>query len=42
MSKSMFSVPYYAKLDGQKIKVVAMIKGEFQSKIIDEDPTKGP
>ena len=33
-------VPYYAKLDGQKIKVVAMIKGEFQSKIIDEDPTK--
>jgi len=33
-------VPYYAKLDGQKIKVVAMIKGEFQSKIIDEDPAK--
>ena len=33
-------VPYYDKLDGQKIKVVAMIKGEFQSKIIDEDRTK--
>ena len=25
-------VPYYDKLDGQKIKVVAMIKGEFQSR----------
>lgn len=33
-------VPYYDKLDGQKIKVVAMIKGEFQSKIIYEDRTK--
>ena len=33
-------VPYYDKLDGKKIKVVAMIKGEFQSKIIDEDRTK--
>jgi hypothetical protein len=33
-------VPYYDKLDGQKIKVVAMIKGEFQSKLINEDRTK--
>ena len=33
-------VPYYDKLEGQKIKVVAMIKGEFQSKIIDEDRTR--
>ena len=33
-------VPYYDKLDGQKIKVVATIQGKFQLKIIDEDRTK--
>lgn len=30
-------VPFYDKLDGHKIKVVAMIKGEFQSKIINAE-----
>lgn len=27
-------VPYYDKLEGVKMKVVAMVKGEFQSKVI--------
>lgn len=33
-------VPFYDKLEGHKIKVVAMIKGEFQSKIINADPAQ--
>ncbi len=33
-------VPFYDKLEGHKIKVVAMIKGDFQSKIINADPAQ--
>jgi hypothetical protein len=34
-------VPLYDRLDVHKIKVVAMIKGEFQSKVIDAEGANG-